>query len=92
MALVACKEARPGPWMLPRGTEEAVKVSRLNEGEGVRLEVATHLLTREFPLKSGLNPIDVKDCVRYRVVKHLESDDPSPTTVEVLFNGTSRSV
>jgi len=85
LALVACKEATIGPWIVAKGNELRVKVSRLAEGECVRIEMeGGHATELQEPGTFLLTPMTKKN--RYRVVKETNGcEHPMPTTVEVIY-------
>ena len=94
MALVACDTTTEGPWTLAKGNEKGIKIIHMVEGERVSLEVevdgVSNIVTFDQP---GSFPLQLDIFSRYRVLKQV--DDAvrgSPTTVEIILNGTSKSV
>lgn len=94
MALVACTNATEGPWTLSKGNESAIKIVHLVDGERVVLDMRIGDLsdTHQYDLP-GTFPLPWKRMDRYRVIKEVDDGvRPSPTTVEIVLNGTSQNV
>lgn len=94
VALVACMNAAEGPWTLAKGNETGVKIVHLVDGErvGVEMKIGDLSDTHFFGLP-GTFPLPWKRMERYRVIKQVDDGvRPSPTTVEIVLNGTSQGV
>ena len=87
LALVMCKTPHQGEWSRVRGNEVGLRISDLQKGEFIRLDVVD--APSIYFHKSGTYPIgEFETAKRYRVSKLVDVDVVTkPTTVEVLLNG-----
>lgn len=84
LAMMNCKGPHTTPWMSPQGGESGVRVLHLVEGEVVTVEEEDGTLT----LVSSPSEFPFQPSSRFRFKKdYSEGVIPSPTLVEVLYNG-----
>ena len=94
VALVACTDATEGPWTFARGNETAIKIVHLVSGERVVVDMKVGDLSENTTFdQPGTFPLPWKRMEKYRVIKQVDDGvRPSPTTVEIVLNGTSQGV
>lgn len=91
LALVMCTKPHEGAWSRVKGNELGVRVSPLEMGECVRLDMVRDdgKVVSNYYVKAGAHPHpDLAKATRYRFVKVAnEGAILTPTTVEVLLHG-----
>jgi len=94
VALVAAKSSVEGVWCSSKGNESGVRIIHLVQGEHVRVDIAVgELQDSALFCQPGVYPLPWKRFERYRVAKQVDDGvDPSPTTVEMVLNGSAESV
>lgn len=94
LALAACSVECDGSWSVARGNETGVRITHLMQGEQIRFDVEVGDLRDSIIFdQPGLFSLPWKHFDKYKVAKHIPpSVQPSPTTVEVVLNGSAESV
>lgn len=90
LALVNC-ESGEGPWQVVRGGEQLARVTGLEDGERVWLDIDGMVGdTRFLPVffdRPGSYPIDLSGASRFRFRKVTNGGLVSKTCVEVITDG-----
>jgi hypothetical protein len=93
VALAACAVSTEGSWSLSKGNETGLRISNLGKGEQVRVDIEVGDLKDHITFDaSGLFTLPWKRIERYRVSKIANGASPHATTVEVVLNGSSKSI